>query len=35
MKPSNLFQDITEDEFNQKEADKNDYKNTLLRQMQE
>jgi len=31
MKPSNFFQDITEDQFNQKEAEKNEYKNELLR----
>ena len=35
MKPSNLFQDITEDEFNKREAEKNEYKNELQRQMQE
>jgi len=27
MKPSNFFEDITEDEFNKKEAFKNDYRN--------
>jgi len=26
MRPSNFFEDITEDEFNKKEAFKNDYR---------
>ena len=35
MKPSNAFEDITEAEFNAREANKNAYKNDLFKQMQE
>ncbi len=35
MKPSNMFEDITEDEFNKREQDKKSYQNELLQQMQE
>ena len=34
MRPSNLFADITEEQFNQKEAEKNQYKADLLHQIQ-
>lgn len=35
MKPSNRFEDITEDQFNKKEAEKNLYKFELQQQMDE
>lgn len=35
MKPSNMFDDITEDEFNKREQNKNAYKQELFKQMQE
>lgn len=35
MRPSNHFEDITEDEFNRREMNKNSYKNDLFQQMQE
>jgi hypothetical protein len=30
MRPSNMFADITEEQFNQKEAEKNQYKYELM-----
>ena len=33
MKPSNMFEDITEEEFNQREQNKQAYKNELFQQM--
>ena len=30
MKPSNMFEDITEDEFNRREQDKKSYQNELF-----
>ena len=35
MKPSNMFEDITEEEFNRREQDKKAYQNELMVQMQE
>ena len=35
MKPSNMFEDITEEEFNKREQDKKAYQNELMVQMQE
>ena len=35
MKPSNMFEDITEDEFNKREQDKKAYQNELFKQMEE
>ena len=35
MKPSNMFEDITEDEFNHREQEKKAYQNELLQQMNE
>ena len=35
MKPSNMFEDITEDEFNRREQEKKAYQNELLQQMNE
>ena len=35
MKPSNLFEDISEEEFNKREQNKNAYKAQLMQQMQE
>jgi hypothetical protein len=34
MKPSNMFANITEDEFNRKEAEKNLYKLELRQQIE-
>jgi hypothetical protein len=34
MRPSNLFEDITEAQFNQREAEKNQYKYELMKQME-
>ena len=33
MKPSNMFEDITEDEFNRREQEKNSYKMELVKQI--
>ena len=33
MKPSNMFEDITEEEFNKREQDKKAYQNELMVQM--
>jgi len=35
MKPSNMFEDITEDEFNKREQEKKEYQNLLMSQMNE
>jgi len=35
MKPSNMFEDITEEEFNRREQEKKAYQNELFQQMQE
>ena len=35
MKPSNMFEDITEDEFNKREQEKRAYQNLLMEQMNE
>ena len=35
MKPSNMFEDITEDEFNKREQEKRAYQNLLMDQMNE
>ena len=35
MKPSNQFEDITEEEFNQREIGKKSYQKVLLEQMLE
>ena len=35
MKPSNAFEDITEDEFNAREERKHTYQRELMKQMQE
>ena len=35
MKPSNMFEDITEEEFNQREMSKKSYQRVLLDQMHE
>ena len=35
MKPSNAFEDITEQEFNQREERKHNYQRELMKQMQE
>lgn len=35
MRPSNNFEDITEDEFNRREQNKKQYQNELFQQMQE
>ena len=35
MKPSNMFEDITEEEFNQREMNKKSYQRDLLDQMHE
>ena len=35
MKPSNMFEDITEEEFNKREQDKKSYQNELMTQMLE
>jgi len=35
MKPSNNFENITEDEFNARERDKAQYREELVRQMEE
>lgn len=35
MKPSNMFEDITEEEFNRREQDKKAYQNELFQQMNE
>lgn len=35
MKPSNMFEDITEAEFNKREQEKKAYQNELFQQMQE
>ena len=33
MKPSNMFEDITEDEFNRREVEKKSYQKVLMEQM--
>ena len=35
MKPSNMFEDITEAEFNKREQSKKSYQNELMQQMRE
>ena len=35
MKPSNQFEDITEEEFNKREQEKRAYQNLLMEQMNE
>ena len=35
MRPSNLFEDITEDEFNRRERNKAEYRTELMQQMEE
>lgn len=35
MKPSNMFEDITEEEFNKREQEKKSYQNELMTQMLE